>query len=115
MNLRKLSVSISALVLAAQLGSPVLAAEPTLEQLSRIEEFLAGNDVDGLRDYIERNPELLEGDSQMARLLELFLQAADDLPSSLAYPERATPADPLEGEGSRMGDVAPGAGRDTIY
>lgn len=115
MNRRKLASSISALILATQLGSPLLSAEPTLEQLDRIEALLAENDVAGLREYIERNPELLEGDSEMAELLREFRRASDELPAYLGYQGDEAPADEPAGEGSSLGQIAPGAGDDSIY
>jgi hypothetical protein len=115
MNRRKLVSSISALILATQLGSPLLSAEPTLEQLSRIEALLAENDVAGLRAYLERHPDLLEGESEMARLLQEFLRASDELPAYLGYQRGEVPEATPPAEGSPLGQIAPGAGADAIY
>ena len=49
------------MVLAAQLGSPVAAEQPSTEQLNAI----AG--------YLEAYPELAEGDTPLAALLRRFL------------------------------------------
>ncbi len=115
MNHRTFAASISALILATQLGSPLLSAEPNLEQLSRIEALLADNDVAGLRDYIERNPELLEGDAEMAQLLRRFLRASDELPAYLGYQGDEAPDGGPGAAGSSLGQMAPGAGADAIY
>jgi hypothetical protein len=115
MNHRTFAASVSALILATQLGSPLLSAEPDLEQLSRIEALLTENDVAGLRDYIARNPELLEGDTEMAQLLRQFLRASDELPAYLGYRGDAVTDGAPGAEGSPLGQLAPGAGADAIY
>lgn len=115
MNRRKLTSSISALILATQLGSPLLSAEPNLEQLSRIEALLAENDVAGLRAYIERNPELLDGESEMARLLREFWRASDELPDYLGHRREEVPEAVPSDEGPPLGQIAPAAGADAIY
>jgi len=107
MKSRKFVSSISALILAAQLGSPLAAAEPTVEQLSRIEAFLADNDVAGLRAYLDRNPELLESDTEMARLLREFLRESGELPGYLGYRDDAPAASE---PGAQLDQLAPGAG-----
>ena len=70
---RKILVISTAMILAAQLGSPVSAATPTTEQLSAIAHYLEVNDVEGLRQYLDVYPELTEGDSTLAVLLRRFL------------------------------------------
>ena len=115
MKHRKFVSLASAMILAAQLGSPLAAAEPTLEQLRRIEAYLAENDVAGLRTYIDRHPELLEGESEMARLLREFRRETEELPGYLGYQEDAGPDGDGEEQGSQLEDLAPGAGGDSIY
>jgi len=107
MKRRKFASSISALILAAQLGSPLAAAEPTVEQLGRIEAYLADNDVAGLRAYLDRNPELLEGDTEMARLLREFVRESGELPGYLGYQDDAPGATDPD---AQIDDIAPGAG-----
>lgn len=70
---RKILVTASAMLLAAQLGSPVSAAQPTTEQLNLIAAYLEANDVRGLRAYLQVYPELAEGDTPLAVLLRRFL------------------------------------------
>jgi hypothetical protein len=70
---RKALVTVSAMMLAAQLGSPLTAAEPSAEQLATIAGLLEANDVSGLRGYLSEHPELAQGDSTLALLLRRFL------------------------------------------
>ena len=53
---RKVVVTVSAMIVAAQLGSPLVAAQPTVAQLGEIAGYLEANDVDGLRGYLGREP-----------------------------------------------------------
>lgn len=64
---------VTAMILGAQLGSPLSAAQPSTEQLTAIAAFLEANDVQGLRNYLNLNPELAEGDTPLAALLRRFL------------------------------------------
>jgi len=70
---RRILITASAMILAAQIGSPVSAAEPSTEQLSVIARYLEANDVRGLRSYLDIYPELAEGDTALAALLRRFL------------------------------------------
>ena len=70
---RKILVTVQALVLAAHLGSPLAAAEPSAEQLAALAGYLEANDVRGLRDYLSLYPDLAEGDTTLAVLLRRFL------------------------------------------
>jgi hypothetical protein len=70
---RKALVTVSAMMLAASLGGPLAAAQPSAEQLGAIAAYLESNDVQGLRDYLEVHPELAEGDTTLAALLRRFL------------------------------------------
>jgi hypothetical protein len=70
---RKILVMASAMMLAAQIGSPASAEQPSTEQLSTIADYLEANDVDGLRAYLDVNPELTEGSTPLAGLLRRFL------------------------------------------
>ena len=79
---RRLSATVSAMIVAMHLGSPI-AAEPSVDQLIEIKEILTQNDVAGLRAYIDRYPELLDGDSQLAVLLRRFMLESRHLPNYL--------------------------------
>lgn len=80
---RRLGATASAMILAMQLGSP-LAAEPTVEQLSEIKDLLASNDVTALRSYVAQNPELAQGNDDLAVLLRKFMLEAKHLPNYLS-------------------------------
>jgi hypothetical protein len=82
---RKVAITVSAMILAAQLGSPIAAQEPSLQHLTQIAALLTDNDIDGLRAYLEANPDLLEGDSQLAILLRRFMAEALDIATYLAF------------------------------
>jgi hypothetical protein len=81
---RKIGLTIAAMLLAAQLGAPLDAAEPSLEQLYAIAAILEQNDVAALRSFVEGNPEVLEGDGQLAILLRRFMVASRDLNAYLS-------------------------------
>jgi hypothetical protein len=70
---RKAAVTVTAMMLAASLGSPLSAAQPTVEQLGVIADLLEANDVQGLRDYLDLYPELAQGETTLALLLRRFL------------------------------------------
>ena len=70
---RKLLIMAQAMMLAARLGNPAAAAEPSTEELSVISRYLEANDVQGLRAYLQDHPELAEGDTPLAGLLRRFL------------------------------------------
>jgi hypothetical protein len=70
---RRILVTATAMMLAAQLGTPLSAAQPSAEQLGAIAGYLEDNDVQGLRDYLELYPDLTEGETALAVLLRRFL------------------------------------------
>jgi hypothetical protein len=72
MRRKVLVVTVTAMLLAAQIGSPQ-PAQPTAEQLAVIAGYLESNDVQGLRDYLELHPHLAQGDTPLAALLRRFL------------------------------------------
>lgn len=82
---RKFCVTVSAMILAVQLGSPLAAAEPTVEELSQIAAFLESNDVEALRAYILLRPELLEGDTPLAGLLREFMEESVNVAEYLGF------------------------------
>jgi hypothetical protein len=116
---RKVSIAVSAMILAVQLGSPAVGQQSaSLEQLSTIATLLNSNDVGGLRAYLETNPELLEGDSELAALLRRFLAASAEVTTYLAFEEdlsevfdRILADSPVE-EGSDPGDDPAPPGQD---
>jgi hypothetical protein len=82
---RQVGITVAAMILAAQLGTPATAQDATLEQLSEIATLLSMNDVTGLRAFIEANPTLLQGDSRLSELLRRFLTESGDIATLLAY------------------------------
>jgi hypothetical protein len=106
---RKVVVTVSAMIVAAQLGSPVGAAQPTVEQLGEIAGYLEGNDVDGLRDYLDTNPDLAEGDTTLARLLRRFLSESADVPTYLGFqPDLSDAFQDLQDNSAQVGPDEPG-------
>lgn len=105
---RKLRVMVSAMLVGVQLGRAV-AAEPGLDQLAQIEMFLSNNDIPGLRRFLETNPELLAGDTELALLLRRFIAESRNLPafmttSDLQNAIAAAAPDPRIDEGSDDGE-----------
>lgn len=99
---RRMGATAAAMILAVQLGSP-LAAEPTVEQLTDIKNLLAANDVGALRAYVAQNPELAQGDDELAVLLRKFMLEAKHLPNYLSdSPTRSSqsPGDDDDNNGS---------------
>ncbi len=82
---RKVVVTVSAMMIAAKLGSPLLAADPSTEQLGEIAALLESNDVQGLRDYLETYPDLAAGDTTLARLLREFLDESANVSAFLGF------------------------------
>lgn len=114
---RKLRILVSAMIMGLHLKSAI-AAEPTLDQLAEIESILSNNDVAALRRFLELNPELLEGETQLALLLKRFLDESNDITNFLNYaPDLRDALSPPEqqeapvDEGSDPGD-GPGGGGD---
>lgn len=108
---RKILVTASAMMLAAQLGSPVAAAQPSTEQLGAIARYLEANDVEGLRAYLDAYPELAEGATPLAALLRRFL--VESVGGNDFYRFRpdlsdAIDAGPSGGSGPQSGPGGPG-------
>lgn len=96
---RRMAATVAAMIVAAQLGSP-LAAEPTVDQLNDIKAMLSENDVSGLQAYLAVNAELLEGEGQLAILLRRFLLESRHLPNYLSDSPNAGGAPTEEGSDS---------------
>ncbi len=82
---RKVVVTVSAMMIAAKLGSPLMAAAPSSEELGEIANYLESNDVQGLRDYLESNPGLVDGNTTLARLLREFLAESANVGTYLGF------------------------------
>ena len=78
------------MMLAGQLGLPASGQEPSLEELSKIQALLEANDVQALNAYLRLNPNLLEGDTPLAGLLNDYLQDTRNVTNFLrSDPNRA--------------------------
>ena len=82
---RRIGIAIAAMIVAAQLGRPLSAAPPTLDQLTHMAALLEANDVAGLRAFLLRHPELLQGDTSLAIRLRAFLLETRNLSSYLSF------------------------------
>lgn len=82
---RQIASTIAALTLAAQLGSALAQDGPSVQQLNEISDLLAENDLEALREYLDVNPGLLEGESRIAELLRRFHDQSSELPVYLGY------------------------------
>ena len=105
------------MMLAAQLGSPVAAAQPSTEQLSAIARYLEANDVQGLRAYLDVYPELAEGNTALAALLRRFL--VESAAGNNYYRFRPNLSDAISGGAPDGGPTpqrgAPGPGSEPAY
>lgn len=81
---RNIGITVSAMLLAAQLGSPLAAQEPSIDKLAAIAAYLENNQIEELRAFVQANPELLVGESAMAVLLRQFMSESGNLTEYLA-------------------------------
>jgi len=79
-------IVVSAMLVAAHLGTAVSAGEPSSDQLGEIASLLQENDVDGLRDYVDAHPDLTEGQGRLARLLREFMEDSTDVGTFHGFP-----------------------------
>ena len=82
---RRLGAAVAAMLLASQLGVSQGAADPSVDQLSQIANYLSENDVDGLRAYLVQSPELLAGEGSIAGLLRDFMAESEDSTAFFAF------------------------------
>lgn len=82
---RTFGITVSAMILALQLGSPLAAAEPTLAQLNEIAGYLESDDVEALRAFVLLNPALLEGDTPLTVLLRRFMEESVDVANYIGF------------------------------
>ena len=90
---RRYGVAVSAMILALQLGGVADAAEPSIAELEQIAALLDANDVQGMRSFLLLNPDLLQGDTDLARLLREYMEFSADLLEFVGIVP-----DPFEGE-----------------
>ncbi len=108
---RNIGITVSAIVLAIQLGSPLAAAVPTTEQLGQISAFLAENNVRALRAFLLEHPELLVEATPLAALLREFMQQSTNLNDFLGFEPDMRNALGGNGPHRSFGD-GPGSGND---
>ncbi|MBL4872576.1 MAG: hypothetical protein JKY41_04090 [Rhodobacteraceae bacterium] len=78
---KSLIATVSALVIATQLGTPAIAGFKT-RQLLEIDALINAGEWADLRRYVKLNPELLVGDDALALQLMSFME---DTGSFLAF------------------------------
>ena len=71
MKVNKLSVTLAALVLGVQLGSPVAASISAVD-MSKVEQVIAGGDTEGLLALLALYPELLSIEGVLGDALRAF-------------------------------------------
>jgi hypothetical protein len=76
------------MLLASSMGAPSSAQDPTVEQLAQIASLLESNDVEALRLYLDANPQLMSGDSEIAILLTQFYAESADVTAFLGFSPR---------------------------
>ncbi|WP_420586164.1 hypothetical protein [Ruegeria sp.] len=65
-------------------------AEITLEHLLAIDQLLSTNDTQALLEYLQKNPELLQGDDELSRELRSFSEIANSGSVSYDYDPAAS-------------------------
>jgi len=85
---RKVAVLVSAMLLASSMGAPLSAQDATVEQLSQIAALLESNDIDALRSYLDANPQLMNGGSEIAILLQQFYAESANVAGFLGFSPR---------------------------
>ncbi|HLS58431.1 MAG TPA: hypothetical protein VK022_02275 [Paracoccaceae bacterium] len=82
---KRLGVAVTAMLLGTQLGGSADAAEPRIEQLETISQFIEKGEIESLIVYLLENPELMEGDDAVAMRLRDFMDRAHNLTTFLAF------------------------------
>jgi hypothetical protein len=82
---RRIGVALAAMIVATHLGRPVSAVPPSIDELTEMASLLESNDVAGLRAFLGAHPELLEGDTPLARRLREFMAATANLSAYLGF------------------------------
>ena len=72
---RKLSVTVAALIVSTQLGSPLGAAAPTSGHIGYLQDHLAAGDLDALAGFLSASPDLLVDGSPLSQALGNFMAA----------------------------------------
>lgn len=87
---KSLIATVSALVIATQLGTPALASFKT-RHLHEIDVLINDGRWVDLRRYVFANPELLEGDDSLALQLGSFMEDTNGLLAFLTFDNSMLP------------------------
>ncbi|OUS09138.1 hypothetical protein A9Q96_00215 [Rhodobacterales bacterium 52_120_T64] len=87
---KSLIATVSALVIATQLGTPALANFKT-RHLLEIDVLINSGEWVELRHYVQANPELLEGADALASQLTSFMEDTSGLLAFLRFDESMLP------------------------
>lgn len=72
---RKLSVTVAALIVSTQLGSPLGAASPSSGHIAYLQDHLAMGDYAALAGFLSASPDLLTDGSPLSQALGNFMAA----------------------------------------
>jgi hypothetical protein len=89
MDLKKLKITIAAALMAGQLTTPV-EASVNRDQLLEIREYITAVDVQGLVAYLEANPRLMQGTSEVSGQLARYYDMETNGLMKFAYLARIT-------------------------
>lgn len=87
---KSLIATVSALVIATQIGTPALASFKT-RQLLEINQLVNAGNWKDLRQYVFLNPELLEGNDALAIQLAQFMEDTSGFLAFLRFDETMLP------------------------
>jgi type IV secretory pathway ATPase VirB11/archaellum biosynthesis ATPase len=71
----KLALAVAAIIVSAQIGDTASARAPNSAEAIAIAQFLKAARYDSLYAFLRSRPDLMEGDSVLARELQAFAQA----------------------------------------
>lgn len=87
---KSLIATVSALVIATQLGTPAMASFKT-RHLTQIDVLITSGTWQDLRRYVAANPELLQGDDALAVQLNSFMNDTKGLLTFLKFNDSMLP------------------------
>ncbi len=90
------------MLLGTQMAGSGEAAEPSVEQLETISQFIESGEIDSLIVFLLENPDLTEGEDAVSMRLRDFMVKAQNLTTFLAFdpPVRMAFSDGPSGGGS---------------
>ena len=72
MRKNKAMIAAAALLVASQIGGAGVASVPAADKLEMLQQYIAANDYDALREFLMANPEFLESQGPLAVSLREF-------------------------------------------